>query len=134
MDIPNVNGPHGPNVTPNNPSLPQEFDKMIDVYRTLMKNYMDHPSPESEDKMTEFMYKMRSFLTDHKKELFAEEKAQGWHKYSKTMNDGYEGIYNACMIGINTFLNPSTRNSGNTYFVNEQITSLHWMLTHQPGH
>lgn len=94
----------------------------------LMKNYQDHASMKNTDKMMEFVYKMKSFLESHKAELFSQEKAHGWHKMSQTMNDGYEGIYNACMIGINTFLNPETRNSGNLYFVNEQFTQLHWML------
>lgn len=133
MDVPHINPSYNPsNIPSNSSSLSQKMAKMIDHYRNLMVNYEKNPSLANSDKLFAYVYHMREFLETHRKEIFAEEKSHGWHKYSKKMNDGYEGIYNACMIGINTFLNPETRldNPGNLEFVNEQITQLHWMLLH----
>lgn len=133
MDIPNINNRFSPSTTPHRSPLFQELNHMIQVYRNLMKNYSANPNLKNKDKMIEFVYKLRSFLEHHRKELFSAEKAQGWPQYDTHDSDGYEGIYNTCMIGINTFLDPETSNPGNLDYVNEQITQLHWMLDHHPG-
>ena len=103
-----------------------KMDEMRDEFRSLLGTYDANPSEENLTELSGFMYHMRSFMQEHKKDIFELAKENLWPAFHN--EDGYEGFYDSTMLTINTFLNPSFHhNQANLTFINEQFTQLTWL-------
>lgn len=113
--------------------------QLINKMNTLLGEYREHletceanPSPKNIKSLCAFAYKLRSFLEKNKDQIFSQAKQQGWPENSGMENDGYKSNFNNCMNGLNTLLNPETRDEGTLTgkldFTNEQFTQLTWLL------
>ncbi len=129
MEITNINSKYN-YIQANQSSLKAELSYLEKNFKLLMGEYHQDPSKENLTRLTAFMYQMRTFLEDHKKEIFAEAKQNGWPKEFPHKEASYEYTYETLMININAFLNPSDGHSeGGLDFINEQLTQLSWFLS-----
>ncbi len=135
MDINPIGNP--PPIEPDKSGSPQsgivaQMNQMLKDYREHLKVCEANPSPKNIEKLCSFAYKLRSFLEEHKQQIFSQAKQMGWPKNSGMENDGYESNYNDCINGLNTLLNPETRKEGTLTgkldFTNEQLTQLTWLV------
>lgn len=104
----------------------------LQEYRAVFATWSDQPDTLQQTRMIERVELLKNFLERAKNELFEQAKENGWPPYWErgyALGSGYQTVYQSLMQSIHNFL--AEPGIGSAHMINEQLTQLLWLLTHQ---
>jgi len=104
-----------------------ELGNRLSSFNRLAEAWDNDPTQGNLQALESCMTGLEGFLDENKTALFQAAKAQGWGQGGGAGSD-FASFYQGALNGINGFLEQP--NQGSLTLINEQVTQMHWLLTH----
>jgi hypothetical protein len=104
-----------------------ELGNRLSSFSRLAEAWDNDPTQGNLQALESCMTGLESFLDNNKTALFQAAAAQGWGTKGPA-GSNFASFYQGALNGINGFLEHP--NEASLTLVNEQVTQMHWLLTH----